>query len=72
MIYSINRTGWWLPRGSKTVSLGTADGMQSQIEPASGNETQQFSEDCIAGHLLSECMNTLEPHAGGGMFGDTR
>jgi len=64
MIYSINRTGWWLPRKSKPIAVSAADTNRSQIEPASGIDTLPFSKTCLAGDALAECINTLEPSAG--------
>jgi len=64
MIYSLNRKGWWLPRGSKPIAVSAAEGARSQIEPASGTDALPFSKDCLAGQLLPECLNALAPSAG--------
>jgi predicted transglutaminase-like cysteine proteinase len=64
MIYSINRTGWWLPRASKSLTVKAAIEIPSETEPASGGNAPPFSDDCTAAHLLPVCMDAIEPTAG--------
>lgn len=64
MLYSLNRTGWWLPRQSDPLVAYNADTAKSLIEPAAGDEAIYFSDDCLAGRPLPECINATEPAAG--------
>lgn len=50
IIYSINRLGWWYPVGSKDVKVSEG-----------GDDAPQFSKACVAGALLPECINAIEP-----------
>ncbi len=64
MIYSINRTGWWLPRASKPLATKAAIEIPSETEPASGGDALPLVDDCTAEHLLPVCMDAIEPTAG--------
>lgn len=61
MIYSINRLGWWLPELPKKIKLSAVQDMPD-VEPSSGGDILDFSQACLAGAILPECLNTIQPH----------
>lgn len=63
-LYSINHLGWWLPITSRNLVIGMINGTHRQGKPAGNDVVMQFTQKCLAGASLPECINAIEPAAG--------